>query len=159
MKKVILFLIIIVSCFFIFGCEKREEKKEEPKGNQMVQNEKSNSEEDVVIFSDDATNIEAGSKMDQLFTSLLDFGTSIYKEKKYLYFKKVNSMYFASLKELNAKYNFDITNFTGDDGTSCDVEKSGIYFDIDNVSKLEYTDNFLPVLPILIGCSKEELQK
>ena len=66
-------------------------------------------------------------------------------------------MYFISLKQLKDNYSYDISTFKGEDGTICDVNESGIYFDISNVMHLEYNDDFLPILPSLVKCSAEEV--
>jgi hypothetical protein len=66
-------------------------------------------------------------------------------------------MYFASLKQLRDDFSYDISSFKGEDGTVCDIEDSGIYFDITNVMNLEYNDDFIPVLPSLVKCSVAEI--
>jgi hypothetical protein len=67
-------------------------------------------------------------------------------------------MYFVSLKQLRDDFSYDISSFKGEDGTVCDIENSGIYFDIANVMNLEYTEDFIPVLPSLINCSEAILK-
>ena len=63
-------------------------------------------------------------------------------------------MYFISLKELRDNFQLDISEFKGDDGTAYNIDESCIYFDVDSVMKLEYNEDFKPILPSFVQCSK-----
>ena len=58
-----------------------------------------------------------------------------------------------SFESLKDKY--DVSGFVGEDGTTCDTKKSGIYFDPDKKLGLNYEKRD-PITPILIGCSKDQ---
>ena len=73
--------------------------------------------------------------------------------KSYINYSKKNGAYFASLESLKDKY--DVSGFVGEDGTTCDTKKSGIYFDPDKKLGLNYEERD-PITPILIGCSKDQ---
>ena len=149
MRRLLLFEFIIFSCFILTGCVHSKEKKlpetkEEPvvEEDDILSKEIKNENEDSLIF--------------QLSGKLYVIGKEIYQNGDYKNFSKRNDLYFVSLQELHEKYSYDISGFIGDDGTQCDVELSGIYFDPDNSMNIEHEEEEdLPISPILIGCSKE----
>ena len=66
-------------------------------------------------------------------------------------FDKKDNQYFISLKDLSKKYKYNFDNFINKEThKECDKETSGIYFDTDNVRKLEYFKN-----PIVIDLKCE----
>ena len=87
-----------------------------------------------------------------LLQNLLRWGSYIYNRNEYLSFGKKNNIYFISLKELNEKYSYDISIFKDGDGTACDVEESGVYFDVDDVLGLTKGEHYEPISPALVGC-------
>ena len=69
----------------------------------------------------------------------------------YKKFDKKDNQYFISLKDLSKKYKYNFDNFINKEThKECDKETSGIYFDTDNVRKLEYFKN-----PIVIDLKCE----
>ena len=76
----------------------------------------------------------------------------IYNTKEnYEKFDKKDNQYFISLKDLSKKYKYNFDNFINKEThKECDKETSGIYFDTDNVRKLEYFKN-----PIVIDLKCE----
>jgi len=154
MKKIFICIFILCSCLLLTGC-----------GPEKKDNDKKKAKEDVVeepidkgvSLSDEKVDIAENSEIDKMYHVLSGYGETIYKEKSYEKFEKKNDMYFISLKQLKDNYSYDISTFKGEDGTICDVNESGIYFDISNVMHLEYNDDFLPVLPSLVKCSAEEV--
>lgn len=78
---------------------------------------------------------------------LYDFGIDLYNKKEYTKFEKVDNKYFISLSKLVSDYKFDDSKMIGTISKKpCDHEKTGIYFDIDNVDKLDYKE-----YPIMIS--------
>ena len=152
MKRVFYILVVIISCFLLVGCTQKDTKKNS--SNETKTEEKDSDKE----FSKEEAVLDENSKEVKLLNELSKYGLELYQSKKYTDYSKKNSMYFISLTELNSKYSYDISDFVGEDGTVCDKEESGIYFDPDNVMKLEYTEDFPPVLPMLVGCSKDEVK-
>ena len=104
--------------------------------------------ERIVEFSNHQSELN-DDKMKELYLKLDNWGRQIYEKKEYLSFSKKNNMYFISLKELSEKYNYDISIFKDKKGTDCDLDVSGIYFDIDNIRKLNME---IPLLSTLIDC-------
>jgi hypothetical protein len=146
---------IICSCLILTGCgsNKKDNKKDNSK-EEVV-----NVPEDTVIsFSDEKVSIPEGSHLDKLYNILTNYGKKIYQDKAYEGLEKKNEMYFASLKQLKEKFSYDVSSFVGEDGTVCDVDESGIYFDIDNKMNYKYNEDFLPILPTLVKCSASEVK-
>ncbi len=149
MKKIYLFIVGILICLIISGCDlfsKNETKKEENVINNNADETIINDED---VYSD--TPLPKESHMGRLFSKLDLKGEELYNSKAYLNFTKNDDIYFISLKELSEKYNYDISEFKGEDGTICDIDKSGILFDIDNkIRNKENPDS--KVVSIIIGC-------
>ena len=152
MKKIFICLLIIISCFILTGCGSKDKTEKKSKEDTV------DIPKDAVSFSSEKVEVAEGSQTDKMYKTLYGYGTAIYNEKKYERYEKKNDMYFVSLKQLRDDFSYDISSFKGEDGTPCDIEDSGIYFDITNVMNLEYTEDFIPVLPSLIKCSVAELK-
>jgi len=105
------------------------------------------------FFTKNKVEIDKDSDEAKLFNILNEYGTKMYDSKEYEKFTTKNNMYFISLNSLEEKYGYDISSFKGPDGTVCNREESGIYFDINNTLKLDLSNGFKPVLPTLIGCN------
>lgn len=109
-------------------------------------------------FSNEKSDVLNNSKMASLYTKLNEYADELYKKGEYTNYHKDNDMYFISLKEMNDKYEYDISIFVGEDGTVCDTELSGVYFDTEYKILPKDTDSDTPpIMPTLIKCSKEEL--
>lgn len=165
MKKIILILAI---CLLLVGCNKKNKPVTTPAQNETnttvktndnstVELEENNTDIIGVTLSDKKIKIEESTGMPNLFDKLVKQGRELYKNKSYTNFEKRNEAYFISLKKLKSDFNYDISSFKGDDGTFCDIENSGIYFDVDNKMGVGFTGDTPPVIPMLIGCSKDEL--
>lgn len=118
----------------------------------LIQNKKHSS--DIKINDVTLTNeqIELDDYMNKLMEKLNEYGNTLVENNEYMKFEKQNDIYFISLMDLNEKYNYDISIFVGNDGTICDSEKSGIYFDKNQkIFKRDKNDKGITV-PILIGC-------
>ena len=82
---------------------------------------------------------------------LFKYADTIYENGDYKKFDKKDNQYFISLKDLSKKYKYNFDNFINKEThKECDKETSGIYFDTDNVRKLEYFKN-----PIVIDLKCE----
>ena len=140
--------------FLLTGCFNQKEEKKESKEIEKTEVQEESFE---VILSEEKSTNKNTSHMEELYQKLEEYGDKIYQTEDYKSFPKSNNMPFISLKELEEKYHYDIQMFKGDDGTVCDVEHSGIFFDTDHFQKVEYEDDFYPILPSLVGCSKSQL--
>ena len=119
--------------------------------------QKSELDDEEVILSDEEVTIPENSHLNKLYTKLNEYGVALYKKKEYTSYNKMDDVYFISLNEMHKKYNYDISMFVGEDGTVCDVNKSGVYFDIDyKLIDGEVTDGMNPLVLTLIKCSKKE---
>ena len=98
------------------------------------------------------TILDKNSKTARLLNVLKEYGEKIYITKEYETFRKKDKMYFISLKELNERYDYDISGFKGETGKTCNVEESGIYFDTDNVNNFDLSNGFKPILSTLVDC-------
>ena len=167
MKKIILILAI---CLLLVGCNKKNKPVTTPAQNETnttvktndnstVELEENNTDIIGVTLSDKKIKIEESTGMPNLFDKLVKQGRELYKNKSYTNFEKRNEAYFISLKNLKKDYNFDISSFKGEDGTVCDIDNSGIYFDVDNRMGVKFSKDEPPVVPMLIGCSKSESKK
>ena len=77
--------------------------------------------------------------IEEMNNILFEYSNKIYESNDYKNFDKVDNQYFISLKDLSSKYKYDFSNFINKDNhKECDLETSGIYFDTENVRKLEY---------------------
>jgi len=154
MKKISTLFLVFLLCFLLTGCA---EKKDEPKKEESSKEEHSEfdiSKKDVNL-SNDKANID-DSKVASLYKKLIDYGNDIYISNQHVPYPKKNNMIFISLNDLNKNFSYDISDFKGEDGTICDLDNSGIYFDIDNTLNLDYLNGAPPVFPSLVGCSIEE---
>ena len=119
------------------------------KENNSINDSKSETKKERVIeFSNDQSKLN-DDNMKDLFLKLDSWGSKIYEKKEYLSFSKKNNMYFISLKELSEKYKYDISIFKDQKGTFCDIDVSGIYFDINNDRKINMDT---PVRAVLVDC-------
>ena len=155
MKKIILYIMIICSCLLLTGCGSNKKDNKKEKSKEEVVNVP---EDGTITFSEEKVDVPKGSHTEKLYSILNDYGHKIYQDKAYEGLEKKNDMYFASLKQLKEKFSYDITAFVGEDGTICDVDESGIYFDIDNKMNYKYNDDFLPILPSLVKCNASEIK-
>lgn len=144
MKKIIIILLLAVSIFST-ACSQNE-NKDTPNKNESSQEEKE------LIFTEEKSDIVDGSHMYELFDKLASYGREIYKNEEYIKYSKKDGAYFISLKELSKKY--DVSMFKGEDGTVCDQQNSGIYFDTEHV--IDENSGKEPIIPILISCEKNQ---
>lgn len=140
MKKTIL---ILVTLILLCGCTLNTKiTKEEQKDVKEEQKEKKEEQKDAVI--------DEKSQMGQIFTKLNSYGNELYENKKYLeYYNKEDNTYFISLNELK-ELNYDVSNFKNENGDECDMELSGIEFDIEEKNDMKY--NGAPIVSVLTGC-------
>ena len=96
--------------------------------------------------------IDVDSYMGNLYTILFKYANEIYDKKAYANYPKIHFMYFVSLKDLESDFGYDISMFKGPKGKQCDINKSGISYDIDNYMNAKYTDSYRPIFCELIGC-------
>ena len=71
---------------------------------------------------------------------------------KYRYYQKRNEVYFLSLNDLKNDFGYDISMFKNEDGTLCDVDNSGIFFDDEKKLRIDYPNGSNPISVIIIGC-------
>lgn len=121
MKKI--FTILLVCLFVLTGCNKDETKPNETKKPEVKY----------------LTKMEMNIK-------LTEYGKEIYKNEKYKIVEKKDGIYFLSLKTLKEKLGYDISMIVNPDThDQCDINKTGIGVDVDNLSNLEYKEE-----PLLI---------
>lgn len=131
MKKI---LIITMCLFLIVGCKKQ------PVTNDNTSTTTQPAKTTKYVEPDVLTKLDINRK-------LYDFGVKMYTSKEYTKYPKVDGKYFISLTKMVSDYNFDDTKMIGPITKKvCDHEKTGVYFDIDNVEKVEYKE-----YPILIA--------
>lgn len=154
MKKIINILLLSILCLYISGCTNNNAKDLGQGNDQNIDSEIPSEKQNTDIeFSKEEKEIDENSKTSQMFTKLIEYGDELYNNNNYTKYGKKDNIYFISLNNLES-LNYDISIFVGKDNTVCDKEKSGIYFDTDNFFKNDIQGP--PVVPILIGCSKEE---
>lgn len=131
MKK----LLIITMCLFLMvGCKKQPATNDNTSTTTLPAKTTEYVEPDVL------TKLDINRK-------LYDFGVKMYTSKEYTKYPKVDGKYFISLTKMVSDYNFDDTKMIGPITKKvCDHEKTGVFFDIDNVEKVEYKE-----YPILIA--------
>lgn len=130
MKKI---LIITMCLFLMVGCKKQ------PATNDNTSTTTQPAKTTKYVEPDVLTKLDINRK-------LYDFGVKMYTSKEYTKYPKVDGKYFISLTKMVSDYNFDDTKMIGPITKKvCDHEKTGVYFDIDNVEKVEYKE-----YPILI---------
>lgn len=121
MKKI--FTILLVCLFVLTGCKKDETKSNETKKPEIKY----------------LTKMEMNIK-------LTEYGKEIYKNEKYKIVEKKDGIYFLSLKTLKEELGYDISMIVNPDThDQCDINKTGIGVDVDNLSNLEYKEE-----PLLI---------
>lgn len=121
MKKI---LIIIMCLFMVVGCKK----------------ENINNDNSSTTTTTTKKAISNGVDLD-VNKALYDFGVSIYNKKEYTKYPKVDGKYYISLSKLVSDYGFDDSKIISPTTKKqCNHEKTGIYFDIDNVDKREYKE-------------------
>ena len=131
MKKI---LIITMYLFLMVGCKKQ------PATNDNTSTTTQPAKTTKYVEPDVLTKLDINRK-------LYDFGVKMYTSKEYTKYPKVDGKYFISLTKMVSDYNFDDTKMIGPITKKvCDHEKTGVYFDIDNVEKVEYKE-----YPILIA--------
>lgn len=131
MKKI---LIITMCLFLMVGCKKQ------PATNDNTSTTTQPAKTTKYVEPDVLTKLDINRK-------LYDFGVKMYTSKEYTKYPKVDGKYFISLAKMVSDYNFDDTKMIGPITKKvCDHEKTGVYFDIDNVEKVEYKE-----YPILIA--------
>lgn len=131
MKKI---LIITMCLFLMVGCKKQ------PATNDNTSTTTQPVKTTKYVEPDVLTKLDINRK-------LYDFGVKMYTSKEYTKYPKVDGKYFISLTKMVSDYNFDDTKMIGPITKKvCDHEKTGVYFDIDNVEKVEYKE-----YPILIA--------
>lgn len=131
MKKI---LIITMCLFLMVGCQKQ------PATNDNTSTTTQPAKTTKYVEPDVLTKLDINRK-------LYDFGVKMYTSKEYTKYPKVDGKYFISLTKMVSDYNFDDTKMIGPITKKvCDHEKTGVYFDIDNVEKVEYKE-----YPILIA--------
>lgn len=131
MKKI---LIITMCLFLMVGCKKQ------PATNDNTSTITQPAKTTKYVEPDVLTKLDINRK-------LYDFGVKMYTSKEYTKYPKVDGKYFISLTKMVSDYNFDDTKMIGPITKKvCDHEKTGVYFDIDNVEKVEYKE-----YPILIA--------
>lgn len=131
MKKI---LIITMCLFLMVGCKKQ------PATNDNTSTTTQPAKTTKYVEPGVLTKLDINRK-------LYDFGVKMYTSKEYTKYPKVDGKYFISLTKMVSDYNFDDTKMIGPITKKvCDHEKTGVYFDIDNVEKVEYKE-----YPILIA--------
>ena len=84
-------------------------------------------------------------------TNLFEYCDKLYENEEYKNFDLVDGQYYISLSNLKIKYNYNFDNFINEKTHKvCNKETSGIYFDVNNIRKLEYYKN-----PIVIDLKCE----
>ena len=77
---------------------------------------------------------------------LTEYGEKIYKDEKYKIVEKKDGIYFLSLNTLKEKLGYDISMMVNPNTHKpCDMEKTGIGVDVDNLKNYEYKEE-----PLLI---------
>lgn len=125
-------LIIIMCLFMLVGCKKEN----------INNNDKSTTTTTTTTkkVKTDGVNLDINK-------ALYDFGIDIYNKKEYTKYEKVDGKYYISLSKMVSDYGFDDSKIVSSiSKKQCDHEKTGIYFDIDNVDKKEYKE-----YPIIIS--------
>lgn len=151
MKKKNILIIALVVCILLLGVViylKISDSNSNAENDNKVNNldsDTSNAPKESGILRDD-------SYAFKLYNKLASYGKEVYDSKKYEKYDKRNNAYFISLKQLNEDFNYDISMFKDEKGTLCDVEQSGIFFDVDYKSGVSFADNADPILASLVGC-------
>ena len=113
-------IILIITLFLLYGCGKKDD----------IKKELSISEMNDILF---------------------EYGDKLYENEEYKNFDLVDGQYYISLSNLKIKYNYNFDNFINEKTHKvCNKETSGIYFDVNNIRKLEYYKN-----PIVIDLKCE----
>lgn len=151
MKRKNILIILVVFCFFLIGVVvylKINDNNSNTKNDDTVNNSTNKSsdiEKETTVLTKDTNAFE-------LYSKLAGYGKEIYDSKKYEKYDKVDDAYFISLKSLKEDFDYDISMFKDEEGTLCDEEKSGIFFDVDHKSGVSFADGVDPILTTLVGC-------
>lgn len=153
MKKIILTIFIIaflmISIGVIFNYLNTSKRQHD---NEELTEEIPQSIIKSVEFSDwPVTDVES-KFLDKAFAILNEWGEKIYTNKKYKKYAKINGLYFISLSQLEKDFSHDISDFVDEQGNVCSTDKSGIYFDEDNILKRTYNEYVHPYTPVLSNC-------
>ena len=154
MKKTLMILLLFLCFFMITGCAFQKEKTEQKESEKQQEQQKQTEEKEP--FSGEVINHGEQSHTNDMLNTLFGYGKELFDNKSYEKYQKKDGLPFISLKELNDIYGYDISMFVGDDGTICNKEESGIYFDPENTMNIQYSENPVLVIPCLVGCSEEE---
>lgn len=141
MKKI---LIITFCLIMLCSCENKNNNSDINIDINANSNQTSTEKENKIIL-DDNTNYG------KLVSTLLQYSRELYDKKEYVNYSKKDGMYFISLKELNEIYNYDISIYKNAKGDICNINESGITFDI---QRTKVTDlKVYPTMVTLIGCN------
>jgi tRNA A37 N6-isopentenylltransferase MiaA len=146
MKKIVIVLVIISFLLITGGTIyyfRNLSKKEKP------------AEEKEKVYLIDSFNerSEPSEKQKELMNTLSDWGKQLYEKKEYTSYEGQGGVYFISLKDLKEKYSYDISIFHNENGNKCDVNKTGIYFDTENVLGRRFdSGNYIPYFPLISNC-------
>ena len=155
-KYKIIALCMIIS-LFLCSCSLSESSNNTNTNNVNKKNEAINDikTKTKTTLTEEIVEISDAQKI--LYRKLTEYGDELYKKNEYNNYSKENDMLFISLNEMNEKYGYNIDMFVGEDGTVCDKNLSGIYFDIENkIIKPVDGEKTIPIVTTLVGCSKEE---
>ncbi len=122
MKK--LFAITLICLLVLSGCKKEENKEQTD-----------TKKEEKTYLTRTEMNIK-----------LTEYGKEIYNNKKYNIVEKKDGIYFLSLNTLKDKLGYDVSMILSPNThKECDMEKSGIGIDEDNLKNYKYNEE-----PLLI---------
>ena len=155
MRKKVIYIISILVIVLIIGILIYNYVQSNTK---KIDNTTNNAYDIDIYFSDEKIKIDKDSQLDKMYSKLNEYGEEIYKMKEYINYNKRNDVYFISLSDMNKMYEYDISMFVGEDGTVCDTDLSGIYFDTEHkINNNQQGDMGTPLILTLIKCSKDEL--
>ncbi len=166
-KTLIIVLVVLligllgVGGFFIMQNNQNANKKD-PKTEEKEKENKGKEEktpETEVKLSQEQITIEDNSQQAICFDAIRKMGVEVFEADKYKTYEKKNGAYFINLNQFASDFGYDISIFKGEDGTECNKELSGVYFDNDHVLRDDYGDDAPAIVPILVGCSQAELQQ
>ena len=149
MKKIIIGLFALSFIFISVGGYFYMEQNQKPKEKEQEQKQKKITGD--IDFTEKETTL-SDTTTKKMISLLSTWGEKIYNDKKYETYPKKNNMYFISLNQLKTDFQYDISNFKGSTGLSCNTDYSGIYFDIEGVMANYNIDSHVPILTSLIGC-------
>ena len=106
--------------------------------------------------NDSKTVLTDSDKLYPIVEKLLEYGNEIYDKKGYATYSKRKGAYFVSLSDMEKDFNYDISMFVDSKGNYCDVDATGVYFDVDKKMQKEYADGLNPIIVATNGCGGEE---